>query len=92
MDRRAFPGALGGVPWLASAVYGAAQDKVPRIGFLARLTPDSEQKAGFQEGLRELGYFDGTNILIEWRNTLICAWHEISGSTCRRNSCSVPIG
>ena len=70
MNRRAFLGALAATPWLASAVYGAAQDKVSRIGFLGRLTPNSGQKEGFQQGLRELGYFEGKNILIEWRNTL----------------------
>ncbi len=43
---------------------------MPRIGFLGRLTPNSEQKEGFQQGLRELGYFEGRTILIEWRNTL----------------------
>lgn len=70
MNRRAFLSALGAVPWLASAVYCAARDKVPRIGFLGRVTPNSEQKEGFQQGLRELGYFEGRSILIEWRNTL----------------------
>ena len=70
MNRRAFLGALGAAPWLASAVYGTAQDKVPRIGFLGRLAPNSGQKEGFQQGLRELGYFEGKSILIEWRNTL----------------------
>jgi putative tryptophan/tyrosine transport system substrate-binding protein len=70
MNRRAFLCAFGAVPWLVSEVYGAAQDKVPRIGFLGRLTSHSEQREGFQQGLRALGYVEGENILIEWRNTL----------------------
>ena len=70
MNRRAFLGALGAAPWLVSEVYAEAQNKIPRMGFLGRLTPNSEQREGFQQGLRELGYVEGKNILIEWRNTL----------------------
>lgn len=70
MNRRPFLRILGTAPWLASAVYSAAQDKVPRIGFLGRVTPNAGQREGFQQGLRELGYFEGKNILIEWRSTL----------------------
>jgi putative tryptophan/tyrosine transport system substrate-binding protein len=70
MNRRGFLSVLGAAPWLAAAVHCAAQDKVPRIGFLGRMAPNSEQKEGFQQGLRQLGYVEGTSILIEWRNTL----------------------
>ena len=70
MNRRAFLVALGATSSLALAVWSAPQDKVPRIGFLGRVAPNSEQKEGFRQGLRELGYFEGKNILIEWRNTL----------------------
>jgi len=70
MNRRTFLGALGAAPWLAVAVYSAAQEKVPKIGFLGRVAPNLEAKEGFQQGLRELGYVEGKNILIEWRNTL----------------------
>jgi putative ABC transport system substrate-binding protein len=69
MKRRVFLGALGAAPWLASPAYGTAQDKVPRIGFLGRVAPHSLVQEGFQQGLRELGYFEGKNILIEWRTT-----------------------
>jgi len=70
MNRRTFLVALGATSSLTFAVWGAAQDKVPRIGFLGRVAPNSEQKEGFRQGLSELGYFEGKNILIEWRNTL----------------------
>ena len=70
MNRRAFLCAFGTVPWLISEVYGGAQDKVPRIGLLGRLTLHSEQREGFQQGLRALGYVEGENLLVEWRNTL----------------------
>ena len=70
MNRRAFLGSLGATPWLASDVYGDTQGKVPRIGFLGRVTPNFEVKEGFQQGLRELGYSEGKNVLIEWHITL----------------------
>jgi ABC-type uncharacterized transport system substrate-binding protein len=43
--------------------------KVPRIGVLAATTPSffSHRFAAFLQGLRELGYLDGKNILIEHR-------------------------
>jgi putative ABC transport system substrate-binding protein len=43
--------------------------KVPRIGFLATVSPStiSDRIAAFRQGLRELGYVEGKNIVIEWR-------------------------
>jgi putative ABC transport system substrate-binding protein len=44
--------------------------KVPRIGFLGA-TPPSANAArieAFRQGLRELGYVEGKNIVIEWRH------------------------
>ncbi len=41
--------------------------KVPRIGYLTFSVNPSEQIAAFKQGLRELGYIEGKNILIEWR-------------------------
>ncbi len=57
--------ALGAVP-LAAAAQQAA--KVPRIGFLAQnLAPSGPQEA-FLQGLRDLGYVEGRNIVIEYRD------------------------
>jgi putative ABC transport system substrate-binding protein len=39
--------------------------KVPRVGFLANIR--SPATAGFEEGMRELGYVDGRTVIIEWR-------------------------
>src|SRR3989442_3619781 len=44
-------------------------NKVPRIGFLAATSPSVEAARieGFRQGMRELGYVEGKNIVIEWR-------------------------
>ena len=39
--------------------------KIPRIGVLASIRSPATE--GFERGLRELGYVEGKNILIEWR-------------------------
>lgn len=48
---------------------GAADGEVPRIGFLGNSTAALEANlmGSFREGLRDLGYVEGRNILIEYR-------------------------
>src|SRR6266480_4550976 len=43
--------------------------KVPRIGYLGGVSPsaNSGRIEAFRRGLRELGYIEGKNIVIEWR-------------------------
>jgi len=43
--------------------------KVPRVGFLSPLSPstDSARREAFLQGLHELGYVEGKNIVIEYR-------------------------
>ena len=43
--------------------------KVPRIGYLTvtTLSAISDRTEAFRQGLRELGYVEGKNIVIEWR-------------------------
>ncbi|MDH3443665.1 MAG: ABC transporter substrate-binding protein, partial [Deltaproteobacteria bacterium] len=43
--------------------------KVPRIGFLIGTSASANlaRTDGFRQGLRELGYMEGENIVIEWR-------------------------
>jgi putative ABC transport system substrate-binding protein len=41
--------------------------KVPRIGWLTGGTPSTEASETFRQGLRDLGYIEGKNIVIEWR-------------------------
>src|SRR5881628_3692155 len=56
---------------LAVAVIAEAQQpkKVPRIGYLACAFPSSvpARVAAFRQGLRELGYVEGKNIVVEYR-------------------------
>jgi ABC-type uncharacterized transport system substrate-binding protein len=43
--------------------------KIPRIGFLIARSPsaNADRIKAFRQGLRELGYVEGKNIVIEWR-------------------------
>ena len=54
---------------LTVAVVADAQQptKIPRIGYLSG-TPTNPRREAFRQGLRELGYVEGKNILIEWRS------------------------
>jgi putative tryptophan/tyrosine transport system substrate-binding protein len=72
MDRRAFIGTLtGGL--LAAPLAAEAQPagKVPRVGFLAASSASDAANArwieAFRQGLRDLGYVEGRNIVIEYR-------------------------
>src|SRR5215510_15474921 len=56
---------------LFSALCASAQaqqpKKVPRIGYQSASSSGENNEEAFRQGLRELGYIDGQNILIEWR-------------------------
>ena len=56
---------------MCGAVAEAQQPgKVPRIGYLSVSSPSamSARTEAFRQGLRELGYVEGENIVIEWRS------------------------
>jgi putative tryptophan/tyrosine transport system substrate-binding protein len=70
MKKAAVPSILIAVVLLAVAVTVEAQQpkKVARIGFLAATTAASPARfEAFRQALRELGYVEGKNIVIEWR-------------------------
>jgi len=72
MDRRIFLIALGaGVLAVPRSLLAQQQSKVARIGFLyygSRQTSlDTGRYNAFVQGMRELGYFEGTNFMIEAR-------------------------
>ncbi len=55
---------------LAVALAEAQQPtKIPRIGYLTGTSPSANAARieAFRQGLRELGYVEGKNIVIEWR-------------------------
>jgi ABC-type uncharacterized transport system substrate-binding protein len=54
---------------LCVAVEAQQPAKIPRIGWLTTgfLTSAPDRQEAFRQGLRELGYVEGKNILIEWR-------------------------
>jgi len=56
---------------IAGSAEAQQPAKVPRIGFLGGVSPsaNSARIAAFRQGLAELGYVEGKNILIEWRHT-----------------------
>jgi putative ABC transport system substrate-binding protein len=57
--------------FLATVSFAEAQQptKIPRVGYLAAPPPStiSERIEAFRQGLREIGYVEGKNIVIEWR-------------------------
>jgi putative ABC transport system substrate-binding protein len=59
---------------VALTVFGVRAEaqqptKVPRIGFLGGVAVSGTARTeAFREGLRELGYVEGKNIVIEWRS------------------------
>ena len=72
IGRREFITLLGGaaVAWpIAARAQQPSRVRVPKIGYLSPVSASSGFLAYemFRQGLRELGYVDGTNIVIEYR-------------------------
>jgi len=70
MDRRTFIGIIGGGLVIARSVATAqSAARVYRIGYLGGTSPATESRLwdGFFQGLRELGYVEGQNFVIEGR-------------------------
>ena len=70
IDRRSFIGVLAFTVLAAPlAAEGPQAGKVYRIGYVGNSSPSLEPKllSAFRDGLRDLGYVEGQNILIEYR-------------------------
>ena len=71
MKKAAVPSVLVAVVLLALGGIAEAQQptKIPRIGWLGnlRFSEIPNRVEAFRQGLRELGYVEGKNIVIEWR-------------------------
>ena len=65
MNRRAFVSGLGAV---LAAPFAAAQQtaKLPRVGY-ATLNTRTVTVEAFEQGLRQLGYVLGQNIVVDYR-------------------------
>jgi putative ABC transport system substrate-binding protein len=71
MTRREFIALLGGATAWPLTVHAQLPKGVARVGFIATGSLKSPETLVilnyFQQGLRELGYVEGTNIVIEYR-------------------------
>jgi len=66
MKRREFIAALGGMAIARPAGLCAQQERpLPRIGWLS--IGNSQIEDAFRQGLRDFGYFEGQNLLVEYR-------------------------
>ena len=67
MDRRGF--IAGSLSLLAGPLAVEAQQggRVPRIGALVAVAPGFPAIEGFRQGLRDLGYVEGGNIVVEYQ-------------------------
>jgi putative tryptophan/tyrosine transport system substrate-binding protein len=70
MSKKITGPALGAMLLALSFPVEAQQSaKVPRVGYLTGATPDGQSARieAFRQGLRELGYVEGKNIVVEYR-------------------------
>ena len=71
MDRRGFLGFLGilGLLGVPTAIEAQPAGRGPRIGYVApNLTPQAHLREAFLQGPHELGYVEGRNLVMEYRD------------------------
>jgi putative ABC transport system substrate-binding protein len=67
MDRRAFIGRIMGGLLAAPLAAEAQASRIPHVGVLVPSARPGGLTEAFQRGLRDLGYVDGQNIVVEYR-------------------------
>src|SRR6266704_5359000 len=69
MDRRTFLAGTGAVLLVAPLAEAQQAAKVPRIGYLSpNLAANPHVHEAFRQGLRDLGYVESRNVVIEYRS------------------------
>jgi putative ABC transport system substrate-binding protein len=67
MKRREFVALIGGTVVWPLRARAQQPGKLARVGFLRQAGPDAKHFDAFRDGLREAGYSEGRNLIIEQR-------------------------
>src|SRR5512145_2508044 len=66
---RTIGAALFGAIWISASANAALPAGIPRVGVLNSQDAPPSMEDGLRQGLRDLGYIEGENILIDWRRS-----------------------
>jgi len=68
-SRKSLPFVIYALIMLCPSAEAQQPKKIPRIGYLGAVSPSANavRIEAFRQGMRELGYVEGKNIVIEWR-------------------------